>query len=525
MILVRLRRARRTTWRGVWWRVVAATCLVCGFDSGCLCPAATACPATPSLGGEICDPALALLGATPVAWPTAAQWKRTLLLQDYNSRIVVLGATVLGAAAGLVGSFTLLRKRALMGDALSHATLPGICAAFMLATALGYPAKSLPVLLTGATLSGLLGMASILLIRNLTRIKEDAALGIVLSVFFGAGTALRGVVVRTPAGNAAGLEAFIYGKTASMGAQDALLIGVAALLCTAIGAILFKELRLLCFDEVFAGAEGYPVVALDVALMTLVVAVSIVGLQAVGLILMVALLVIPAAAARFWTERMLPMTLWAAALGAISGMVGSTLSAVFSRLPSGAMIVLTSTAFFMVSMAIGARRGVFIRWLRRRRLNQRIGRQHLLRALFEIREASGASLASTSPPSPASFAQVQRMRSWSTPHLQGEIRRAVHDGLVVAPDEQRIELTEAGLLEAAHATRQHRLWELYLIEHADVAPGRVDRDADDIEHVLDPHTVAQLEHLLDADQGDGAIPASPHAIPAPPTPQSAGGAP
>ncbi len=127
-------------------------------------------------------------------WPTWTQWQRVLLLEDYNTRVVVLGTMLLGLAAGLIGSFALLRKRALMGDALSHATLPGIGFAFIVGTLLGLDGKSLPLLLAGAAASGLLGVGCILLIHNMTRLKEDTALAIVLTVFFGAGMAILGVI-------------------------------------------------------------------------------------------------------------------------------------------------------------------------------------------------------------------------------------------------------------------------------------------------------------------------------------------
>lgn len=309
-----------------------------------------------------------------VNWPSAAQWQRVLFLEDYNTRVVLFGVAVLGAAGGLVGSFTLLRKRALLADALSHASWPGIGLAFMIASGLGMNAKSLPVLLLGATLTGLLGVGLVLLVRSQTRLKEDAALGIALSVFFGAGMGLLGVVQQMDTGRAAGLEGFIYGKTASMNWNDAVLITMASCFAIACCMLLFKEFKLLCFDENFAGSRGLPVVALDLALMSLVVLITIVGLQAVGLILVVALFVIPAAAARFWTERMWAVAWLSALLGGIGGVIGGAASALFPRLPSGAMIVLASTGIFAVSMFFGSARGVTIRWLRR--LNV-IGRAHV----------------------------------------------------------------------------------------------------------------------------------------------------
>lgn len=447
-----------------------------------------------------------------VEWPSWNTWQRVLRLEDYNTRVVVAGTTLLGLAAGTIGSFTLLRKRALMGDALSHATLPGIALAFIVATTLGYDEKSLLVLLGGAAASGVLGMASILLIRNLTRLKEDAALGIVLSVFFGGGVALLGVVQQMSSGHAAGLESFIYGKTASMVADDAWLIGCAGGGSALVALLLFKELRLLCFDEAFAGSRGFPVIFLDLVLMALVVVVTIIGLQAVGLILMIALLVIPAAAARFWTERMTWMTVLAAGIGAVSCMIGSAMSAIFPRLPSGAMIVLVSAAMFLTSMIFGRSRGVLVRAFRRRALKQKIDRQHLLRALYEILEARGQLKHEPEDGSAAiELADVLATRSWSAPRLRRAIRRAARDSLVVWGRDGTLRLTTAGFARAAQLVREHRLWEMYLITHADVAPSRVDRDADAIEHVLDAAMIAELQALVEGDGTRGGIPLSPHA--------------
>jgi manganese/zinc/iron transport system permease protein len=459
------------------------------------------------------EPAQRSITDRSVSWPEWSDWKRVLSLEDYNTRVVVLATTLLGMAAGTIGSFTLLRKRSLMGDALSHATLPGIAIAFMLATHLGLDGKSLPILLAGAAASGTIGMAGILFVRNFTRLREDAALGIVLSVFFGAGVAALGIVQQMPTGHAAGLESFIYGKTASIVASDAWLIGGAGMGCAAVCALLFKELKLLCFDEGFAGSRGFPVVVLDIVLMALVVIVTIIGLQAVGLILMIALLVIPAAAARFWTERLAQMTVLAALLGAASGLVGSAMSALFPKLPSGAMIVLVSASLFSVSMCFGPARGVAIRWLRRRRLNAKIDRQHLLRAMYEQLEARGLS-DTDSPPGSSSipFHEILAMRSWSPTRLQNAIERSVRANEVHQGASGAVRLTAAGFAEAARLVHEHRLWELYLITHADVAPSKVDQDADAIEHVLGPELIAKLETLLRQQQTIHGVTASPHPI-------------
>ena len=445
---------------------------------------------------------------TEVDVPLAAslgEIAHVLLLRDYNTRVVVIGATLLGLGAGVVGSFTLLRKRALMGDALSHATLPGIALAFVVATALGFDGKSLPLLLTGASISGLAGVGVILGIRRYTRLKEDTALGIVLSVFFGAGLALLGVVQQLEGGHAAGLESFIYGKTAAMLARDAVLIGAASAACVAASALLFKELELLCFDAGFAASRGVPVGWLDAALMLMVVVVTIIGLQAVGLILMIALLVTPPAAARFWTDDIRRMASLSGLCGATSCFVGATLSALYPDLPSGATIVLVAAAVFLASAVFGSTRGVLLRHLRRRRFLRRIGQEHLLRSLYEAVESESR------PKAAVPTTRLLDARSWAPGRLTRIVQRAESEELVRRESADTVRLTTRGLLEAQRLTRQHRLWELYLITHADVAPSRVDRGADDIEHVLDAETLHQLETLLDESSGR-QLPESPHEL-------------
>ena len=435
---------------------------------------------------------------------------RVISLRDYNTRVVLTGTLLLGLAAGVLGCFTLLRKRALMGDALSHATLPGIGLAFMFSVLAGGTGKSLPVLLTGAAISGTLGLGMILLIRNHTRLKEDTALGIVLSVFFGAGVAVLGVVQRMGQGHAAGLESFIYGKTASMVAGDAQLIAWVAGLVIASCALLFKEFRLICFDAEYAKAQGWPTVLLDVLMMALVIVVTVIGLQAVGLILIIALLIVPAAAARFWTERLIVMVIIAGLIGGLSAAIGSAISALLPNFPSGAMIVLTATLIFAASMLFGSESGVLIRWKARREFEKKVHRQHLLRAIFELSEGDDPQVQSGSMTVP--FSKLLKIRSWSPRILSSQIFRAVREGLVIETHSggRKIRLTPAGFREAAQVVRQHRLWELYLITHADVAPSHVDRDADAIEHVLGPEMMHELEALLSSGGTPVAVPKSPH---------------
>jgi len=448
------------------------------------------------------------------AWPTAEQLVRVLLLRDYNTRIVVLGTMCLGMACGAVGTFMLLRKRALISDAISHATLPGIALGFLVMVALGGDGRSLAGLLLAAALSAIVGVGCVLAIRNWTRLKEDAALGIVLSVFFGVGVALLSVIQKMPGARVAGLTSFILGTTASMLWLDAVLIAVTGAVAAVLCFFLFKEFTLLCFDEDFAASQGWSVVTLDVIMMGLVVVVTVVGLQAVGMILVVALLIIPPAAARFWTDRVSTMIWLAAAFGALSGLVGAVLSALFPRLPAGAVVVVAAASVFVVSLLVGLRRGVARRLLEDFSLRRRITSQHLLRALFEWAEPHlAAGVGSDVPSTP--LAHLLAARSWTAVSLRRALRRAERKGLIFVEAADRWRLTASGRREGARVTRNHRLWEIYLITHADVAPSHVDRDADMVEHVLGRQMVSQLETLLEAGalrSEPAVVPASPHAM-------------
>ena len=443
---------------------------------------------------------------------TIQELMHVLLLRDYNTRIVALGVTALGAAGGVIGAHLGLRKRALLADAISHATLPGIALAFLAFTALGHDGKALPGLLTGAAITGALAVIALLAIVHTSRIKEDAGLGIVLSVFFGAGVTLSSLVQSTQTGSAAGLDAFIYGKTAAMIAGDAKLILIGGGIAVVIAILLHKELALLSFDSGYARAQGWPVVLLDWILMSLVVGITVIGLQAVGLILMIAVLVIPPAAARFWTDELPRMIIISAALGAISGFIGALVSALLPRVPSGAAIVLVAGIFFLLSLAFGPARGVIHRVIEQRRLESRIRLQHLLRTMYEQTEAQDAMAAGGA----MSLAQIAAARAWPVGEPRRGLAQAIAAGLVrplAAGMNADFALTEAGRLHARRVTRNHRLWELYLIEYADIAPSHVDRDADEVEHVLDADLIEKLEKLLAADYPDLVTLPSPHRIP------------
>ncbi|MEM8882957.1 MAG: metal ABC transporter permease [Planctomycetota bacterium] len=291
----------------------------------------------------------------------AADWGRTLLLTDYNTRIAVIGAGCLGAAAGLVGTFLVLRRRALMADTLGHSTLPGVGLAFLVLAAFGKTPDALPWLLLGAAATAGLAAWLVAATQRIPRIREDAALAIVLGVLFGLGLAILGVIQQLGTGHAAGLGGFIDGSVASMRAQDSWTMVVLASAATLVTIVLFKALTVASFDPQQARLQGLPVRRLEFVQLGMVVVVTVAGIRAVGLILIIALLIVPPAAARPWSNRLSRVAVCAAGIGAFSGIVGAWISALVTGLPTGPVIVLVAVAAFGFSLLFGRARGILRR--------------------------------------------------------------------------------------------------------------------------------------------------------------------
>ncbi len=272
---------------------------------------------------------------------------------DYTLRNVALGSALLGIVGGVLGSFAVLRRQGLLGDALAHAALPGICLAFML-TGLRTPL----VLMAGAAITGWAGTLLIIKVVQETRISEDSALGIVLSVFFGLGIVLLTHIQHSNNANQAGLDRYLFGQAATLVQSHVVtmaILGGVALLCVG---LLYKEFKILSFDPEFAASIGYPVGKLNILLTSLIVVAVVIGLQTVGVVLMAAMLVGPAAAARQWTNRLSVMLVLAALFGAAAGVAGAMISVTSSRLPTGPMVILCMTAIVVVSVLFAPERGI-----------------------------------------------------------------------------------------------------------------------------------------------------------------------
>jgi len=289
------------------------------------------------------------------------------LIFDYTLRNVALGSAILGIVGGVLGSFALLRRQGLVGDALAHAALPGICLAFMLTGA-----RTPIVLMLGAAISGWIGTLLILRIVRDTRLSEDTALGVILTVFFGLGIVLLTQIQHSDNANQAGLDHYLFGQAATLVSEDVRTMAVVGGIALAIVGLLFKEMKLLAFDPEFAASIGFPTDRLSILLTSSIVLAVVIGLQTVGVVLMAAMLVGPAAAARQWTNRLGVMVVLAGVFGAAAGVTGAMISVSARQIPTGPMIVLCVTALVIVSLLFAPERGIVWDSLRRRELSRTV---------------------------------------------------------------------------------------------------------------------------------------------------------
>ncbi len=282
------------------------------------------------------------------------------LLSDYTARNVALGSGLLGVISGVLGCFAVLRRQGLLGDVLAHAALPGICLAYLLTNS-----KSSLVLLLGAAIAGWLAALALLQIVQQARLSEDSALGIVLSTFFAAGITLLTFLTKRGDAQGAGLDRFLFGQAAALIEEDVFVIAVLAAIAIGATALFYKEFKLLTFDALFARSIGLPTQALSVLLTSLVVVAIVIGLQTVGVVLMAAMLIGPAVAARQWTDRLGMMIVLAALFGAAAGLAGALLSLSAENIPTGPVTILSLTSIVILSLLLAPARGLVWRRLNR----------------------------------------------------------------------------------------------------------------------------------------------------------------
>lgn len=357
----------------------------------------------------------------------------TFLLDDYTLRTVALGAMALGAVSGALGTFAVLRRQALVGDAVSHAALPGVVLAYIV---LG--TKESVALMVGAALTGFVAILLVGGVVRTTRVKSDAALGIWLSVFFGLGLVLLTWIQGRPDASQAGLDRFLFGQAATVLREDVRTIAIVGLVSLTIVALLWKQLKLLAFDPDYGTTIGLSMRAIDLVLTALLVVAIVVGLQMVGAVLMSAMIVAPAAAARQWTSNLGRLVVLAGVVGAAAGAIGAVASSEVDRLPTGPTIVLVATALVVASLLF-APRGLVGRAVRARRARAGLSQEGVLADMLALEREHGASRAHET----ATFTTLEDADA--SPALTALERR----GLVRRDPEGRWTLTETGRERAA----------------------------------------------------------------------------
>jgi manganese/zinc/iron transport system permease protein len=409
------------------------------------------------------------------------------ILDDPNTRYVITGTLLLGISAGVLGCFAILRRRALVGDAVAHAVLPGVCLAFIVVGD-----KDPFALMTGSLIFGWISMIVMDSIVRNTKLSTDASIGMVLSVFFGLGVVLLTYIQGTGNPNQSGLDAFLFGNAASLLPDDVMVFGSLSLIILFVVAITYKEMKLVSFDPGYAKAIGYPVKRLEFMIATLMVMTITVGLQAVGVVLMASMLIIPAAAGRYWTESLGVMIIIAGLTGAVSGVGGTLISDLAPAMPTGPWIVLTALAIFVISFLFAPRRGEVIKKIRSMRNRVRIQDENVLKTIYLLEEKDGST------GKVRSMREILKRRRMNIRRTRSSLMRLDSDDLIehVPGNPSGYLLTETGRIRAMRLVRVHRLWELYLTNHVQIAGDHVHDDAESMEHLITPEIEAELTDVL-----------------------------
>jgi len=417
-------------------------------------------------------------------------FKEFFSFSDPSIVSVVVGAILLTASSAVVGTFTFLKKKALVGDAVAHSVLPGICLAFILSGT-----KNPIWMILGAFLTGWISLVIIDHITTKSKIKEDTAIALILSVFFGIGILMLTNIQHSGNPAQTGLDSFLFGKAAALVGQDLIVFGIVAVILIITVALFFKELKLIAFDSNYAKALGLPVKALDLLLTSLTVLAVVTGIQAVGVVLMAAMLITPAAAARFWTNDVFKMTLIAALLGGISGLSGAYVSYVAPAMPTGPWIVIIISVIAIVSFFIAPKRGIFARSIQQRKLQRLIMDENLLKELYHLGEKD------EDPYKGRTVDEIIEERFFPKKKLKIALMRLKRQGFL-EKKQGYWSYTEAGKIKGQRVVKLHRLWELYLSKYMKIAPDHVHEDAETVEHIITPELEARLEKMLEYPEFD-----------------------
>lgn len=378
-----------------------------------------------------------------------------------------LGSMFIGVTCGVLGCFVVLRRMALIGDALSHSILPGVVGALLLFGMVGASEKWLPLwLLGGAMVAGLLTAVIISIVHRHSRTKEDSAIGIAFTAMFALGLI---AISSLPRGTHFDLKCFVYGEPLAIASPDLWLMGIICPLVLIIVALMYQRLKLISFDPVGASALGVPVQLIHYLLMGMLAATIVAGIKSTGVILVVAMVITPASAAYQLTNRLWVMLVLAGAIGGVSAGLGMSLAFTVNA-PTGPSMVVVVVILFILAVLFSPSHGWVFERLRKRKLAQHVAQEDVLKAVYRLGEQR------IDNPQP-----VGEETGLSPSRIRKSIARLVQEGLVRTVDGVA-DLTDAGQKHAQELVRAHRLWETYLVKEAGVDPSVVHDQAERLEH-------------------------------------------
>jgi len=421
------------------------------------------------------------------------QLVRFFSLKDPSVRYAIMASLLLGTCCGLLGGFIVVRKMALMGDTLGHAVLPGVALGFLWTMN-----KDPMAIFIGATITGLLGTMVVHWIHTTTHIKEDSAMGLVLSGFFAIGICIFTMIQRLPIGNKAGLDKFMFGQAAAFSTSDLIMIAVVTAFASLLILLFYKEFLVTSFDHGFARSIGMPARFFHYLLMLLLAFSVVVALKAVGIVLVSAMLVTPAATAYLLTDRMHIMLIYSSLFGMLAGVSGAFFSYLGNSLPTGPFMIVAASSLFTIALLFGNRYGIIPRWIRHVERNRRIQIENTLKAVYQIRERTQFKTEGVS------LQQLGEQRNLPLAETSKEVKKLLKERFATIPEDRidnfqqnlTLYLTPFGWENACRIVRNHRLWELYLTESVQYQPDHVHDDAEEIEHILGEEIVRQLERNL-----------------------------
>ncbi len=405
-------------------------------------------------------------------------------LSNPTVKIVLIGVILISFSSSLVGNFAFLRKRAMLGDAISHSVFPGVCLSFIISGE-----KDPFMILIYSIVSGLIAMFLIDLIGRHKKVKVETAIGIVLSIFFGLGIMLISYIQSNLGSAQSGLQHFFFGQAAAMSKEDVEVFLYCSLIIAGIIALFYKGLKQVSFDREHAMATGQPVVLLEIILSILTVMAIAIGINAVGVILMAALLITPASTARLWTNRLLPMMLIAGTLSVLAAIGGAFISYKYSGMPTGPWVVVILSFMAFMSILFSPKRGALSRVMSRKKLERKILKENILKTMYKLQEANNSS-------SGFSLQEINGLKTFDGKQLERGLNWLKQDNSTQF-NQNKWTLTESGTQIGKRITRVHRLWELYLTNKVKLDIDHVHPSAESLEHIITPEIEKMLQEELD----------------------------